>query len=41
MKDFLNWELTNQMYSLGYNGDTLMYIDDEEDIINDDSKRQY
>jgi hypothetical protein len=37
MKYFLNWELNNQMYSLGYNGDTLMFIDDEEDIINDDS----
>jgi hypothetical protein len=37
MKDFLNWELNNQMYSLDYNGDTLMFIDDGEDIINDDS----
>ena len=37
MKDFLNWRLTNQMYSLDYDGTTLMFIDDEEDIINDDS----
>ena len=37
MGDFLNWELTNRMHNLGYDGKTLMYIDDEEDIINDDS----
>jgi len=37
MEDFLNWELTNRMHNLGYDGKTLMYIDDEEDIINDDS----
>lgn len=37
MSDFLNWELTNRMHNLGYDGKTLMYIDDEEDIINDDS----
>ena len=37
MSDFLNWELTNRMHNLGYDGKTLMYIDDEEDIINDNS----
>lgn len=37
MSDFLNWELTNRMHNLGYDGKTLMYIDNEEDIINDDS----
>lgn len=37
MSDFLNWELTNRMHNLGYDGKTLMYIDDEEDLINDDS----
>ena len=37
MSDFLNWELTNRMHDLGYDGKTLMYINDEEDIINDDS----
>ena len=37
MSDFLNWELTNRIHNLGYDGKTLMYINDEEDIINDDS----
>jgi hypothetical protein len=37
MEDFLNWSLTCKMYELGYDGSTLMWIDDEEDIINDDS----
>ena len=37
MEDFLNWKLTNRIHNLGYDGDTLMYIDDEEDIINDNS----
>lgn len=36
-KDFLNWELTNILHSIGYDGDTFMWIDDEEDIINDSS----
>ena len=37
MEDFLNWKLTNRLHDLGYDGKTLMYIDDEEDLINDDS----
>jgi hypothetical protein len=37
MKDFLNWKLTCRMHALGYDGPTLMYIDDEEDLINDDT----
>lgn len=36
-KDFLNWQLTNTLHSIGYNGDTFLWIDDEEDIINDSS----
>ena len=35
--DFLNWEMTNTLHSIGYDGDTFMWIDDENDIINDSS----
>jgi hypothetical protein len=37
MGDFLSWNLTRRMHSLGYDGPTLMYIDNEEDLINDDA----
>lgn len=36
-KDFLNWNLTNRLHNIGYDGDTLMWIDNEEDIINCDT----
>lgn len=37
MEDFLNWEKTNKLHNLGYDGQTLMYIDDDDDILNDDT----
>jgi hypothetical protein len=36
-KDFLNWALTNKLHNIGYDGYTHMWIDYEEDIINDNT----
>lgn len=36
-KDFLDWELTNILHSINYDGDTFLWIDDENDIISDSS----
>lgn len=37
MKDFLTWDLTKTLYNISYDGDTFLWIDDENDIINDSS----
>ena len=40
-KDFLNWDLTLKMKEIDFQGEFTMYIDKDNDIINDDTAVLY